>query len=112
MNKNKYIYIIFITVILLTIDCQKNLTESSAISILQTAYPEFNTYPNDNLPPQSIRTEQDTNGWHIAFVQEGSGVPIIGAKCYFVNNDESIQTIGEFTPSTDDMDFSIKTCKK
>jgi hypothetical protein len=89
-----------------------NLSESEAISVLKTAYPEFNSYPNNNLPPQSIRTEKDLNGWYVAFVQEGSGRSIIGAKCFFVNNDRSIRVIGEFNPSIDDIDFSIKNCTK
>jgi len=42
---------------------KNGLTESKAISILKTAYPEFNSYPNDNLLPHSIMTEKDMNGW-------------------------------------------------
>jgi hypothetical protein len=120
MRKNQYLYIILLTVLLLVVGSifyltnsgKNSLTESKAISILKTAYPEFNSYPNDNLPPQSIRTEKDMNGWYVAFVQEGSGRPILGAKCFFVNNDESIRPIGEFNPSIEDIDFSIKTCTK
>ncbi len=87
------------------------LSESKAISILKAAYPEFENYPNDKLPPQSIRTEKAVDGWYVAFVQEGSGRPILGAKCFFIKNDESIGFIAEFSASsTEDIDFSIKTC--
>ncbi|PIP53027.1 hypothetical protein COX08_03250 [Candidatus Beckwithbacteria bacterium CG23_combo_of_CG06-09_8_20_14_all_34_8] len=120
MKKNQYLYIIVLVIVIfivgsifyLTKYSKNSLSESKAISILKTAYPEFNSYPNNNLPPQSIKTEQDMNGWYVVFVQEGSGKPILGAKCFFVDNDENIRTIGEFNPSIEDIDFSIKTCTK
>jgi hypothetical protein len=74
------------------------LTKSEVISLLKTAYPEYKNYPNDNLPPQSIQTKQRSNGWYVAFVQQGSGRPILEAKCYFVSNDKSITFIGEYLP--------------
>jgi len=120
MKKNQNLYIILIAIAVLVVGYiyyltnsdKNNLTESKAISILKSAYPEFNSYPNDNLPPQSISTEKDENGWYVAFVQEGSGRPLLGAKCFFVNNDESFRTIGELNPSIEDINFSIKTCAK
>ena len=74
------------------------LTESEAISLLKAAYPEFNDYPNQNLPPQSIQTRQASNGWYVAFVQEGSGRPILEAKCFLVLNDKTIATVGVYSP--------------
>jgi len=74
------------------------LTESEAISLLKAAYPEFNNYPNQNLPPQSIQTRQASNGWYVAFVQEGSGRPILEAKCFLVGNDKTIATVGVYSP--------------
>lgn len=117
MNKNRHLWIAgFAAVMLIVVFCLTNanenrLTESEAISVLKTAYPEFRDYPNDNLPPQSIRTEKGANGWHVAFVQEGSGRPIIHASCFFVKNDKSIRQVGNFSPvSMGDIDFSLKTC--
>ena len=75
-----------------------DLTESEAISLLKNAYPEFKDYPNDNLPPQSIQTKQASNGWYVAFVQEGSGRPILEAKCFLVTDDKTITFIGEYLP--------------
>jgi hypothetical protein len=81
------------------INSNKNgLTESEAISLLKAAYPEFKNYPNDNLPPQSIQTKQASNGWYIAFVQEGSGRPILEAKCFLVRDDKTIMSIGVYAP--------------
>ena len=73
-------------------------TESEAISLVKAAYPEFKNYPNDNLPPQSIQTKQASNGWYVAFVQEGSGRPILEAKCFLVKDDKTIIVIGEYVP--------------
>jgi hypothetical protein len=74
------------------------LTKSEAISLLKAAYPEFTNYPNDNLPPQSIQTKQASNGWYVAFIQEGSGRPILEAKCFQVKDDKTIAFIGEYLP--------------
>jgi hypothetical protein len=75
-----------------------DLTESEAISLLKATYPEFRNYPNDNLPPQSIQTKQTSNGWYVAFVQEGSGRPILEAKCFLVADNRTITCIGEYVP--------------
>ena len=88
-----------------------DLTESEAISLLKAAYPEFKTYPNDKLPPQSIQTRQASNGWYVAFVQEGSGRPILEAKCFLVTDDKTITSIGEYSPKVgeDRYDLSGET---
>jgi hypothetical protein len=83
------------------------LTKSDVISLLKAAYPEYKNYPNDNLPPQSIQTKQSSNGWYVAFVQEGSGRPILEAECYFVSNDKSITFIGEYLPKGGEDRFDL-----
>ena len=75
-----------------------DLKKSEAISLLKAAYTEFKNYPNDNLPPQSIQTKQASNGWYVAFIQEGSGRPILEAKCFQVKDDKTIAFIGEYLP--------------
>ena len=110
MKKSQSICIIVFVVVMLTavpifylININKNgVTESEAISLLKTAYPEFKNYPNDNLPPQSIRTKQASNGWYVAFVQEGSGRPILEAKGFLVRNDKTISSIGVYVPKVGD----------
>ena len=77
---------------------KKSLSESEAISLLKAAYPEFKNYPNDNLPPHSIQTKQASNGWYVVFVQEGSGRPILEAKCFFITNEKIITSIGVYVP--------------
>ena len=84
-----------------------SLTESEAISLLKAAYPEFKNYPNNNLPPQSIQTKQASNGWYVAFVQEGSGRPILEAKCFLITNYKTITSIGEYIPEVDEDRYDL-----
>jgi hypothetical protein len=74
------------------------LSESEAISMMKATHPEYKNYPNDNLPPQSIQTKQASNGWYVAFVQEGSGRPILQAKCFLIRDDKTMMSIGEYVP--------------
>lgn len=87
-----------VSILILVNNNKTDLTESESISLLKTAYPEYKNYPNNNLPPQSIQTKQASNGWYVAFVQEGSGRPILEAKCFLVTNDKTITSIGEYVP--------------
>jgi hypothetical protein len=106
MNKKQIIGIIVLATVLLiaipifylTYINENSLSVSEAISQLKAVYPEFSKYPNNNLPPQSIQTKQASNGWYVAFVQEGSGRPILEAKCFLVTNDKIISNIGEYVP--------------
>ena len=83
--------------ILYSFDNNENgLTESETISLLKTAYPKFKNYPNDNLPLQSIQSKQASNGWYVAFVQEGSGRTILEAKCFLVTGNKTLTNIGEY----------------
>jgi len=113
MNKNYYFwFIVFVVVmlvaVLILVEGNKNgLTESEAISLLKAAHPEFKNYPNDNLPPQSIQTKQASKGWYVAFVQEGSGRPILEAKCFLVTDDKNITCIGEYVPKVGEDRFDL-----
>lgn len=115
---NKHYHIIWLIIFLLLVagifyfGNKSILSESEAIARLQSIYPEFMSYPSDRLPPQSIRTQKEIDGRYVTFVQEGSGRPILRAKCFFVSNVGKIRSIGEFTPEVGDTDFSITTCKK
>ena len=117
MKKNLYIPILAVVLLIsgyiayLNIGNSSEINEANAISILKEEYVEFENYTTDNLSLQQIQTEKDTNGWYVAFIQNGSGRPIIGAKCFYVDNDKNIKIIGEYTPTLiGDTDFSLKTC--
>jgi hypothetical protein len=115
MNKKQRIgVIVLVTVLLiavpifyLTYSNKKILSESEAISLIKAAYPEFKNYPNDNLPPQSIQTKQNSAGWYVAFVQEGSGRPILEAKCFLVKDNRSVTVIGEYVPKVGEDRFDL-----
>jgi len=95
------------------IPVQERIDESQAIEIIKNRFPELKEYPSNGLPPKSIRTEKSDDGWYVAFVQEGSGRPIISAKCYFVDNTKNITSTGTYTPDIGDDSpefFSAKTC--
>ncbi|MCX6751716.1 MAG: hypothetical protein NT161_03075 [Candidatus Nomurabacteria bacterium] len=90
-----------------------SMSEFKAIKTIKDQFPELRGYPSDNLPPKSIKTEKANDGWYVAFIQEGSGKPIIGAKCFFVNSNEGVVEIDKFDPSINDttLNISPKTCK-
>ena len=92
---------------------ESNITEAKAISAIKDKYPELNDYPSNNLPPRSIKTEKTGNGWNIAFIQEGSGRPIIFAKCFFVDDQSNIKSKSSYSPAVGEdtmAELSPKTC--
>lgn len=91
---------------------QLQLSEAEAISMVKEQYPELKDYPSNTLPPRSVRTEQAEAGWYVAFIQEGSGRPIISARCYLVNREVSGNGSYEPQAGPDDVKrFSIRLCK-
>jgi hypothetical protein len=68
--------------------------ERDAVRISQQTYPELRAYPSGDLPPKSIRTTRAPGGWYVAFIQEGSGLPILSARCYFVGDDRNVSLTG------------------
>ena len=87
------------------------LKESMAIETIKNQFPEFKEYPSDNLPLKSIKAEKADDGWYVAFVQEGSGRPIIEASCFFVKNDKSIMQ-RKYIPQDNALgEFSAKECR-
>jgi hypothetical protein len=89
------------------------MSEAVAIETLKTKFPELKDYPSDgSFPVKSIKTEQTSDGWYIAFIQEGSGVPIVGAQCFLIKNNKDTEQI---TYTSDDVfspgEFSVKECR-
>lgn len=82
-----------------------------AVMRIKAKYPELKDYPSDKLPPRSIVIEQEQNNLYVAFIQNGSGRPIIGARCFLIKSDSAIVENGNFTPSNDNgLNFSAKEC--
>jgi hypothetical protein len=85
------------------------LTEEDAIALVEQTHSELAGYPApDAFPPTQINAERDESGWYLAFVQQGSGRPILGARCFFVPFDArlrpqgSVVEIGSYIPAVSD----------
>ena len=61
---------------------------------------------------KSIKTEKGPDGWYVAFIQEGSGRPIIDVSCFLVKNDNSIMQRKYIAQdNTLVSEFSAKECR-
>lgn len=91
---------------------QRFVDEKEAVRLVQDTCPDLKQWPSDDWPVLSIRTEPVPDGWYIAFIREGSGVPIISARCYHVSHDRIVTPSGEVNRSIFVMtrDFSPKRC--
>ena len=85
-------------------DASGTISEAKAIETVKDQFPEFRGYPSDKLPPKSIKTERADDGWYAAFIQEGSGRPIISATCFFVDDTGNIVSTKTYSPAVDDAD--------
>ena len=122
--KNKLLIILLISIILLYVSISYRylnkdavissgvVSESEAIEIIKNQFPKMKEYPSDGLAPKSIKTEKVGDSWYLAFIQEGSGVPIIDAKCFLVvNNINFVQF--KYVPQDNIIsgEFSAKKCR-
>jgi len=72
-------------------------SESMAISAVVAQYPELEAYKTKSLPPSSIETKEQADGWSVAFIQSGSGAPgILKAQCYYVSTKGAVLATGQF----------------
>ncbi|MEX0854789.1 MAG: hypothetical protein WD018_03375 [Nitrosopumilaceae archaeon] len=87
------------------------ISEEEAISLIKKQYPQLQDFPSDGLPPKIIRSEKSSYGWYVMFETQGSGIPIIEAKCFLVDNAKIVYQIGKYK-NTGDMKnvLSVKTC--
>jgi len=90
---------------------EQMISEEGAISLIKKQYPQLQDFPSDGLPPKIIRSEKSNYGWYVMFETQGSGIPIIEAKCFLVDNAKIVYLIGKYK-NTGDMknNLSIKTC--
>lgn len=93
---------------------KKIMNKVKAVVKIKEANPDLRGYPSLGLPPKSIKIEEDKNGLYLAFIKNGSGRPIIEARCFFARPDGTISESGKFTSSLADagnLDFSAKECR-
>lgn len=90
----------------------KNKTKS--VIQIKKKFSELRDYPSNKLPPRSIIIEESQNDLFIAFIQNGSGRPILEARCFLVKSDGTIIDNGKSVPGLDNNDnlyFSARECK-
>ncbi|MGQ0791890.1 MAG: hypothetical protein ACT4NJ_06680 [Nitrosopumilaceae archaeon] len=87
------------------------ISEEEAISLIKKRYPQLQDFPSDGLPPKLIRSEKSSYGWYVMFETQGSGIPIIEAKCFLVDNAKIVYQIGKYKNTGDMKNYlSVKTC--
>ena len=71
-------------------------TRAEAIAMVILKHPELRDFSYGTLPPTSIETAPVPNGgWHVAFVQRGSGRPgILDARCFRVDGRGKVSSVG------------------
>lgn len=90
------------------------LTREQAIRRVQQQHPELSAYPSDRLPPRSIEAVRDpsSRGWSVAFLQLGSGRPLIAATCFRVLDEGTVTRTGEYRPVLgESADIDPRTCR-
>jgi len=90
----------------------QGIDEATAIRLARNGSPSLSAFPSDQFPVKTIRTEQAAGGWYVAFIIEGSGVPIIAADCYFIESNRTVikakSSVGPLMVMPED--FSPQTC--
>lgn len=87
------------------------LGEKEAINLIKNQYPQFQDFPSNDLPPKIIRAAKSSNGWYVIFETQGSGIPIIEAECFLVDNSKTVIQIGQYKNAGDmKTNISFKTC--
>lgn len=89
------------------------MTREAAIGLVAAKYPELASYPSEALPPRTIISESSLEGWYLAFVQNGSGRPILSARCFKAVMDGTVVPSGEYIPhgEPEPLTISAKTCQ-
>ena len=83
-----------------------------AIKFVQDKYIDYKDYPSNSLPPKSIKSEFFDSKWYIAFIQEGSGRPILSAACFIIDKNGLISINGKlFSNGNLISSINLKNCK-
>jgi len=69
-------------------------------SIIESLYPKLNDFESQNsFAGQRVKTEINGTDYYFAYITEGSGVPIVSAICFKVDEESKIYYIGELNDS-------------
>ncbi|GEM_PF-5097442 len=88
--------------------------KAKAVLQVKAKHPELKDYPFSGLPPRSLVIEEDNSGIYLAFIQNGSGIPILDARCFIVKPDNTIIEKEKFVSTSpgDYLYFSARECKQ
>jgi len=92
---------------------KSSVSEKQAVDAIVVSYPELKDYPSNSLPPKSIKSIKSGNNLYVAFIQEGSGRPILKARCFLVDYNKNILSENTYNPSMEEdstSEFSPITC--
>jgi hypothetical protein len=124
-KKQLYIFVAIISVLLVLIGLMVvlsggnskslNVTEFSKRGLIETAYPEFKNYEfQDSFAGKVTMYEQVGEDYYMAYVENGSGVPIVAATCFKVDADLKVTKIGTYPDPLDTQSYQtidLKTCE-
>lgn len=95
----------------ITSESEEVYSEAEAISLIKKQYPQLQDFPNDKLPSKIILVEKVIDGWYVIFETLGSGIPILEAECFFVDNSNTVIQIGHYKHTGGmETNISFKTC--
>jgi hypothetical protein len=86
-------------------------TGEQAIGLIKAAYPAYQEYPSDMLPPKSVEVVETTEGWRVGMYVEGSGVPgILHADCFLVTKTGAVTETRFFNGEGPAKSINLSTC--
>lgn len=84
---------------------------TQAIALLKEKYPEYQSYPSDNLPIKRIEAMTTSDGWRVGMYIGGSGLPgILSAHCFLVTKSGIITDVGFFNGEGPAKSINLTTC--
>jgi hypothetical protein len=87
------------------------LVQEDAVDAVIVEYPALDAYRSALNPLSTVEGKQVEDGWNLAFIQRGSGVPgVLNAHCFYVTNDKKVTATGEYIRPgdayTEEVDYS------
>lgn len=125
-KKQIYVFlgVVFVLIILIFLGIQKmkirieplTVTELSKRAAVEAAYPEFKNFEfQESFAGKVTMQEEVGSDFYIAYVENGSGLPIVKATCFRVDKDFKVTQIGTFPDPVDSYagysSIDVRTCK-
>lgn len=90
-------------------------TEESLRAIIETRYTEFKDYENqESFAGHAVNVAFDGDDFYAAYLELGSGMPIVMASCFRVDSQKNVYSLGIYPNPSDSIatyeDFDPTTC--